>query len=78
MARAIHSGIKSYLLAHPPSGTLVAWNKAQGGVEYTIAKGDTLSGIAQRFNVSLSTLKSTNGISGSTIRIGQKLTIPAT
>ena len=78
MARAIHSGIKSYLLAHPPSGTLVAWNKAQGGTEYTIARGDTLSGIAQRFNVSLSTLKSTNGISGSTIRIGQKLTIPAT
>ncbi|MBT3410195.1 MAG: AMIN domain-containing protein [Halieaceae bacterium] len=78
MARAIHSGIKSYLLAHPPSGTLVAWNKAQGGTQYTIARGDTLSGIAQRFNVSLSTLKSTNGISGSTIRIGQKLTIPAT
>lgn len=78
MARAIHSGIKSYLLAHPPSGTLVAWNKAQGGTEYTIARGDTLSGIAQRFNVSLSTLKSTNGISGSTIKIGQKLTIPAT
>ena len=78
MARAIHSGIKNYLLAHPPSGTLVAWNKAQGGTQYTIARGDTLSGIAQRFNVSLSTLKSTNGISGSTIRVGQKLTIPAT
>ncbi|MEP4147145.1 MAG: N-acetylmuramoyl-L-alanine amidase [Halioglobus sp.] len=78
MARAIHSGIKSYLVAHPPSGTLVAWNKAQGGTEYTIARGDTLSGIAQRFNVSLASLKSTNGISGSTIRIGQKLTIPAT
>lgn len=78
MARAIHAGIKSYLMAHPPSGTLVAWNKAQGGTQYTIARGDTLSGIAQRFNVSLSTLKSTNGISGSTIKVGQKLTIPAT
>ncbi|MEP5567185.1 MAG: N-acetylmuramoyl-L-alanine amidase [Halioglobus sp.] len=78
MARAIHAGIKSYLLAHPPSGTLVAWNKAQGGTQYTIARGDTLSGIAQRFNVPLASLKSSNGISGSTIRIGQKLTIPAT
>jgi N-acetylmuramoyl-L-alanine amidase len=78
MARAIHAGIKNYMLAHPPSGTLVAWNKAQGGTEYTIASGDTLSGIAQRFNVSLSSLKSTNGLSGSTIRVGQKLTIPAT
>ena len=78
MAAAIHSGIKSYLVAHPPSGTLVAWNKAQGGTQYTIARGDTLSGIAQRFNVSLSSLKMSNGISGSTIRVGQKLTIPAT
>jgi N-acetylmuramoyl-L-alanine amidase len=78
MARAIHAGIKGYLTAHPPSGTLVAWNKAQGGHQYTIARGDTLSGIAQRFNVSLSALKSSNGLSSSTIRIGQKLTIPAT
>ena len=78
MARAIHAGIRNYMLAHPPSGTLIAWKKAQGGTEYTIASGDTLSGIAQRFNVSLSTLKSTNGISGSRIMVGQKLTIPAT
>ena len=78
MARAIHSGIKNYLVAHPPSGTLVAWNKARGGTEYTIASGDTLSGIAQRFNVSLSSLKSTNNMSGSKIMVGQKLTIPAT
>jgi N-acetylmuramoyl-L-alanine amidase len=56
----------------------VAWNKSQGGTQYTIARGDTLSGIAQRFNVSLASLKSSNGISGSTIRVGQKLTIPAT
>ena len=78
MARAIHRGIKGYMMAHPPSGTLVAWNKAQGGTEYTIARGDTLSGIAQRFNDSLSALKSANGMSGSKIMVGQKLTIPAT
>ncbi|KAA1188970.1 AMIN domain-containing protein [Pseudohalioglobus sediminis] len=78
VARAIHAGIKNYLMAHPPSGTLVAWRKSQGGTEYTIASGDTLSGIAQRFNVSLSVLKSTNNLSSSTIRVGQKLTIPAT
>ncbi len=78
MARAIHAGIRRWFMAHPPSGTLVAWNKARGGTEYTIARGDTLSGIAQRFNVSLADLKSTNGISGSKIMVGQKLTIPAT
>lgn len=76
MARAIHAGIKAWFLAHPPSGTLVAWDKQQGGTQYVIASGDTLSGIAQRFNVSVSVLKSSNGISGSKIMVGQKLKIP--
>jgi N-acetylmuramoyl-L-alanine amidase len=78
MARAIHAGIKDWFLAHPPSGTLIAWQKQQGGRQYVIARGDTLSGIAQRFNVSLSSLKSHNGISGSKIMVGQKLVIPTT
>ncbi len=78
MARAIHRGIKDWFMAHPPSGTLIAWQKQQGGQQYVIARGDTLSGIAQRFNVSLSSLKSYNGISGSKIVVGQKLLIPAT
>ncbi|MDH3992989.1 MAG: LysM peptidoglycan-binding domain-containing protein, partial [Gammaproteobacteria bacterium] len=71
---------KDWFLAHPPSGTLIAWQKQQGGRQYVIASGDTLSGIAQRFNVSLSDLKSYNSISGtgSKIRVGQKLLIPTT
>jgi N-acetylmuramoyl-L-alanine amidase len=78
MARAIHAGIREWFLAHPPSGTLVAWQKNQAGQQYTIARGDTLSGIAQRFNIPLNDLKSHNGISGSNIRVGQKLRIPTT
>ena len=78
MARAIHAGIREWFLTHPPSGTLIAWQKQQGGQQYVIARGDTLSGIAQRFNVSLSDLKSHNGISGSRIKVGQKLNIPRT
>ena len=78
MARAVHAGIKDWFLAHPPSGTLIAWQKQQEGRQYVIARGDTLSGIAQRFNVSLSDLKNRNGISGSRIMVGQKLVIPTT
>jgi N-acetylmuramoyl-L-alanine amidase len=78
MARAIHAGIKDYFLQHPPADTLIAWQKQQGGRQYIIARGDTLSGIAQRFNVPLSDLKSHNGIDGSRIIVGQKLTIPTT
>jgi N-acetylmuramoyl-L-alanine amidase len=78
MARAIHAGIKDWFVAHPPSGTLIAWQKQQGGRQYVIASGDTLSGIAQRFNVSLSSLKTRNNISGSKIMVGQRLVIPTT
>jgi N-acetylmuramoyl-L-alanine amidase len=78
MARAIHAGIREWFLAHPPSGTFIAWQKQQIGQQYTIASGDTLSGIAQRFNVPLSDLKIRNGISGEKIMVGQKLLIPTT
>ena len=78
MARAIHAGIREWFLAHPPSGTLIAWQKQQVGQQYIIARGDTLSGIAERFNVPLADLKIRNGISGSKIMVGQKLLIPAT
>lgn len=76
MARAIQRGIEGYFSSHPPAGTLLAWQRSQGTREYTIARGDTLSGIAQRFRVSLKSLKSSNGISGDTIRVGQILQIP--
>ncbi len=84
MASAIHRGIREWFKAHPPSGTLLAWQKQQGvpqrGQEgaqhYIIASGDTLSGIADRFSVPLSDLKSQNRIDGSKIVVGQKLTIP--
>lgn len=78
MARAIHRGIRDWFVAHPPSGTLLAWQRKQTGQEYVISRGDTLSGIAHRFSVSLNDLKSYNGIDGSRIRVGQKLTIPNT
>lgn len=76
MARAIYRGIKDWFIDHPPSGTLLAWRKQQADQQYVIARGDTLSGIAHRFNVPLSDLKRHNRLTGSKIRIGQKLTIP--
>ncbi|MCB1690342.1 MAG: N-acetylmuramoyl-L-alanine amidase [Halioglobus sp.] len=77
MASAIHRGIREWFLAHPPSGTLLAWQKQQSGEEYIIARGDTLSGIADRFSVPLAELKSYNSIDNSSrILVGQKLNIP--
>jgi len=56
----------------------VAWQKENGGApaSYTVSRGDTLSEIAQRFNVSMANLKLANNMSSNTIHVGQQLTIP--
>ena len=44
---------------------------------YTVKKGDTLSGIGQRFGVTVEALVASNGIKNkNVIREGQRLTIP--
>lgn len=56
-----------------PEPTRVA---ANGKVDYKVKRGDTLSGIARRFAVSVRQLQSWNNMGGSTaLRAGQSLTI---
>lgn len=76
MARAIRRGIQSWFARHPPPGTLLAWQREQGGREVTVAPGDTLSEIAERFGVSVQAIKSLNGFSQDVIYVGQTLIIP--
>ena len=76
MARAIRRGIQSWFARQPPPGTLLAWQREQGGREVTIASGDTLSEIADRFGVSVASIKSNNGLTRDVIYIGQTLVIP--
>jgi N-acetylmuramoyl-L-alanine amidase len=45
--------------------------------EHTISRGETLSGIAEQYRVSLSRLREANDLRNDTIRIGQVLLIPA-
>jgi N-acetylmuramoyl-L-alanine amidase len=76
MARAIRRGIQSWFARQPPPGTLLAWQREQGSREVTVAAGDTLSEIAQRHNVSVASIKTTNGLSRDVIFVGQTLLIP--
>ena len=79
LARAIFGGVQSYFEENPLPGTYLAW-AAQNGEqrrEYRIARGDTLSGIAVRNNVTMASLKQLNGLSSNKIRVGQVLRIPS-
>ena len=79
MARAIHDGIVDYFRDNPPPGSYLAFNPPpyrDSAVQHVIARGETLSGIAQYYNVSVSVLKRFNRLSTDTIRTGQVLTIP--
>ncbi len=77
MARAIHTGIVQWFRGHPPPGSLLAHLRDAGEQEYTIVGGDTLSGIAQRFNVNVNLLSQYNNLRNSKILVGQTLRIPA-
>lgn len=79
MADSIFAGVKNYFYNHSPPGTYIAWQKENGGLrdsEHIIARGETLSGIALRYNVSVNDLVSFNRLQNTNIRIGQKLKIP--
>ncbi|NJQ14232.1 peptidoglycan recognition protein family protein [Streptomyces bohaiensis] len=51
---------------------------ATGGGAHTVARGETLWSIAQRYGVTVAQLRSANRLSGDVIHPGQRLTIPVT
>lgn len=79
MAKAIFSGVKGFFSESPPSETYVAWKKdrRQSTVSYVISRGDTLSDIAKRYRVTVASLRKTNGLASSSIKIGQRIQIPS-
>lgn len=78
LAHAIFLGVQDHFEAAPPAGTWLAWRQKNEGktIKYVIARGDTLSGIASRYNVSVQKIMQVNQLNGTSIRIGQTLTIP--
>lgn len=79
LADSIVRGVRDYFYDNPPPGTLLAAWQGRGGVDsrqHAVRRGETLSGIAKQYKVSLQTLRSVNGKSNDMLRVGEKLQIP--
>ena len=59
-----------------PDYSVVTGSVAPPNGGYVVQSGDTLSAIASRNGTTVAALQAANGITGSNIRLGQKLTIP--
>jgi N-acetylmuramoyl-L-alanine amidase len=74
MAKAIARGVHNYFYRSPPPGTWLAANR--DGARHVVARGETLGGIASRYNITLNRLRQANNLSTDMIRVGAELVIP--
>jgi N-acetylmuramoyl-L-alanine amidase len=79
LADAILAGVRTYFYTNAPPDTRIAMEMRRvpaKQVRHVIARGDTLSEIAERYNVSPAAIRAANKLSSDRIRIGQTLSIP--
>ncbi len=79
LAVALRQGIVDYFTANPPRGSYFAHAPSGGAgeaVRHVIARGETLSGIAERYRVSSASIRRVNSLKNDVLRVGQVLTIP--
>ena len=79
--RRCAQGIVDYFAANPPEGSYFAAQppalpESAAPVRHVIARGETLSEIAERYRVSSASIRRTNSLRTDVLRIGQVLTIP--
>jgi N-acetylmuramoyl-L-alanine amidase len=73
VAAAILGGVRRYFADNPPPGSLVAKNSPR---RHVIRRGDTLSQLAQRYGVSMASLRRHNRLRDDNLLVGAVLTIP--
>jgi N-acetylmuramoyl-L-alanine amidase len=77
MAQSLLNGLKQHFTGSPPDGSLWAkWKQEKR--THRVRSGESLSLLAQRYNIRVSTLKKANNLNTDVVRIGQVLTIPST
>ena len=77
LARSMFNATKRYFKQVPPDGTLWASYRERNRT-HKVRSGESLSLLAQRYNVKVSSIKEANDLNNDVVRIGQVLTIPST
>lgn len=75
LAQSIMAGIRGYMQHNAPPGTVLAQHS--GARRHVIVRGDTLSDLARRYDVSLDKLRMANGLDNDTLHVGEVLKIPS-
>ncbi len=73
IAKAVHKGVVKYFEANPPVNSLLA---SKSNTKHKVRSGESLSVIAHRYQISISSLKKANKLKSDSLRIGQTLVIP--
>jgi N-acetylmuramoyl-L-alanine amidase len=77
LAQSVFNGLRQHFTSSPPDGSLWAkWKQEKR--THRVRSGESLSLLAQRYNVQISTLKKANNLNTDVVRIGQVLMIPST
>ena len=79
LSGAIVSGVRDYFYTNPPPDTQIAMDLKRSPttqVRHVVSRGDTVSEIAERSNVSSAVIRRANKLSNDRIRVGQTLSIP--
>lgn len=75
LAKAIAQGIESFFQSNPPAGTWVA--SRSSSKSHVVSRGETLSGIAYRYDVDVRDLKHLNNLSNDRVLVGSVLRLPS-
>lgn len=83
IARSIQAGVKQFFQQNPPPGTWLAAQRASGKAvavgpqEHVVKRGESLSILAIRYQVTAQQIRQQNRLKSDNIQVGQKLMIPA-
>lgn len=75
LSDAVFRGIKAYFWQHPPYGSYI-----EAMLEkkiHVVTPGETLSGLAAKYHLSISQLRKVNALKSNALNVGQKIIIPA-